>query len=46
MRFASFRIAGALAGLILTEISAFQSGEERFDAETLIILRVLATEAS
>jgi sigma-B regulation protein RsbU (phosphoserine phosphatase) len=33
--------AGALADLILAEISAFQSGEERFDDETLIVLRVL-----
>lgn len=32
--------AAALADLILAEISAFQSGEERFDDETLIVLRV------
>jgi hypothetical protein len=31
MRFASFGIAAAIADLIRTEISAFQSGEERFD---------------
>ena len=36
--------ASALADLILTEISAFQSGEERFDDETLIVLRVLPQE--
>jgi sigma-B regulation protein RsbU (phosphoserine phosphatase) len=32
--------AAALADLILAEIAAFQSGEERFDDETLIVLRV------
>jgi sigma-B regulation protein RsbU (phosphoserine phosphatase) len=36
--------ASALADLIITEISAFQSGEERFDDETLIVLRVLPPE--
>ena len=36
--------ASALADLILTEIGAFQSGEERFDDETLIVLRVLPQE--
>jgi sigma-B regulation protein RsbU (phosphoserine phosphatase) len=36
--------AGALADLILAEISAFQSGEERFDDETLIVLRVLSQD--
>jgi sigma-B regulation protein RsbU (phosphoserine phosphatase) len=32
--------AGELADLIMTEISEFQAGAERFDDETLIVLRV------
>lgn len=42
MRFASFGIASALVDLILTAIGALQAGEERFNGEALIILRVLA----